>query len=114
MSDEDSSNFQLKQVLVEVYGHAAELVMDPKQTPPFYYTVFYSHARVASIMNEHEAAIKDCNWSAFLRPDLPDPLYLRGNSYLAIGNNYKACKNWNQAIRLGHGPSAQMAGEYCN
>jgi len=110
----DRARVELKKVLTEVYGRAAELVMNPKETPLFYFDVFFTHAKVSSLLNEHEDAIKDCNWSAFLRPDLPEPFYVRGNSYLALGNTYKACKNWTQAMSLQHQPSIEMLAQYCN
>ena len=88
--------------------------MKPAESPPIYFNVFLAHARLYSDLGLNEDAIKDCNWTVFFRPDLPEPYFLRGNNYLAIGNNFKACKNWKESAFRNHEPSAAMVSQYCN
>ena len=110
----DRARKRVKQIITGIYGRAAELVMKPSESPPLYFDVFYMHARLYSELELYEDAIKDCNWSVFLRPDSADPYYLRGNNYLAMGNNFKACKNWKESAGMNHYPSQELVNQYCN
>lgn len=110
----DQARKRIKQILTQTYGHAAELVMKPKESPPIYFEIFYSRAKVLTIMGDHEEAIKDCNWSVFLKPDHDEAFLLRAQNYQAIGNNSKACKNWRESSRLGNTEASEMLTAYCN
>ena len=110
----DRARGRVKEIITEIYGRAAELVMKPSESPPIYFNVFLAHARLYSELGLNETAIKDCNWTVFLRPDLPEPYYLRANNYLAMGNDYKACKNWKESASRNHEASIAMVSQYCN
>lgn len=110
----DNARYRVKDILVQIYGQAAELVMNPAESPPIYFEVFFTRAKAYTQLGLHEDAIKDCNWSVFLRPDLAEPLYIRGTNYFALGNNSKACKNWKAAAGLNYTPAIEMMNLHCN
>lgn len=110
----DLARNRVKEIITEIYGRAAELVMKPTESPPIYFNVFLAHARLYSDLGLNEDAIKDCNWTVFLRPDLPEPYFLRGNNYLAMGDDFKACKNWKESALRNHEASVAMVLQYCN
>ena len=109
----DNARIRVKNILTEIYGRAAELVMRPGDSPPLYFDVFYAHARLYTILELSTDAIKDCNWSIFLRPEQSDPYHLRGINYLAVGNTYRACKNWKAAVNRNHTDAYDMLQKYC-
>ncbi len=110
----DNARIRVKDILVQIYGQAAELVMKPSESPPIYFDVFFTRAQAYTQLGLHEDAIKDCNWSVFLRPDLAEPLYIRGTNYFAIGKNSKACKNWKAAAGLNYAPAIEKMNLHCN
>jgi curved DNA-binding protein CbpA len=109
----DQARIRIKQILTQTYGHAAELVMDPKTSPEIYFEVFFSRAKILTHMEDYEEAIKDSNWCVFLRPDNGEAYYLRAQNYHGINNKIRACKNWNEASRLGYQPAREMIGQFC-
>jgi len=110
----DNARFKVKDILIQIYGQAAELVMNPAESPPIYFEVFFTRAKAYTRLGLHKDAIKDCNWSVFLRPDLAEPLYIRGTNYFALGNNYKACKNWKTAAGMDFTLAIEMMNLHCN
>jgi len=109
----DKSRIRVKKILTEIYGRAAELVMMPDESPQIYFDVFYARARLYTELGLSEDAIKDSNWSIFLRPKLSNPYFLRGTNYLAVGNNFRACKNLLEASKRGHESAGEMLLKYC-
>lgn len=110
----DQARRRVKDILTHVYGQAPEMIMKPDEAPPIYFQVYFTRARLNHILELHEDAIKDSNWSIFLRPDLSEPYHIRGVAYHALGNNFRACKNWFEASRLGHIEANQLRLQYCN
>ncbi len=109
----DNSRNRVKEILTDIYGRAAELVMMPDESPQIYFDVFYAHARLYTELGMSEGAIKDTNWSIFLRPNQSHPYYLRGTNYLAVGNNVRACKNLYEASKRGDKKAGEMLLKYC-
>jgi len=110
----DNARKRVKSILTQIYGQAPEMIMKPKEAPPIYFRVFFNSARVNHLLEFHDEAIKDANWSVFLNPKLAEPHYIRGYGYHQQGNNFRACKNWMEAANLGHVDGAQMLSRYCN
>lgn len=110
----DNARKRVKEIITNIYGRAAELVMVPEESPQIYFDVFFAHGKLYTELDLHEDAIKDLNWSVFLKPNLAEPFYLRGNNYLAIGNTYKACKNWRESAARQHISSQALLDQYCN
>lgn len=109
----DKARKRVKQILVQTYGHAPELVMTPEGTPTIYFDVFFSRAKTLTRLNDYEEAIKDCNWSVFLKPDNAEAYYLRGQNYHGLDKDSKACKNWNEAVNRNHVMAREMQLLYC-
>ena len=110
----DRSRQRVKSILTQIYGQAPEMIMKPQETPAIYFRIFFARARVNHQLELYEEAIKDANWSVFLRSDLPEPHYVRGYGYHQLGNTFRACKNWTAAAKLGHEQSSQMLTQFCN
>ena len=109
----DRARDRVKQILTQTYGHAAELVMDPETTPKIYSEVFFTRAKLLTLLGDHEEAIKDSNWSVFLLPTNAEAFYIRGQNYHGVRNETRACKNWKEARRLGHPSAGEMLDLYC-
>ncbi|NNF23128.1 MAG: tetratricopeptide repeat protein, partial [Saprospiraceae bacterium] len=109
----DQARIRVKQILNQTYGHAAELVMDPKTSPAIYFEVFFSRAKILTQLQAYEEAIKDSNWCVFLQPDNGEAFYIRAQNYHGINNSTRACKNWKEANRLGYQPAREMITKFC-
>jgi curved DNA-binding protein CbpA len=88
----------------QLYGKAFELLMDPLTTPDLYYKLFYNRAKANMEAKNFKTAVTDCNWASFLRPDEPEPYFMRAVSYNKINESKKACKDYKVALSKGYEP----------
>lgn len=91
----------------QLYGKAFELLMDPLTTPDLYYKLFYNRAKANMDAKNFKIAVTDCNWASFLRPDEPEPYFMRASSYYKINEPEKACKDYKVALSKGHEPGSR-------
>jgi tetratricopeptide (TPR) repeat protein len=64
--------------------------------------------------SRHAEAISDYTESLRLRADDGQTLYLRGNSYLALGKQQEACLDFNESAKLNYQPAFEKLKTSCN
>ncbi len=95
------------------YGEAYAILVDPGSLSDVHYLVFYNHALINSKMGKFEAALRDCSWATFLRPEYGDIHLLKGDCEFAIGQRQKACQSWQTAASLGMEAASGNMASHC-
>lgn len=102
-----------KKNLSSRYGDAFEVVMNPEDVPEIYYEIFMARARTNVALKNYEEALKDCNWTVYLRRSNPEPFALRAEVKAASGKLTEICTDIAEAMRLGANISS-LEGKYCH
>jgi tetratricopeptide (TPR) repeat protein len=102
-----------KSNLSRVYGNAFQIVMNPKDAPDIYYSIFKSRALANMQLGNFKDAVTDCNWAVFLRPQEGEAYYLRALANINIKNYPTACEDIARAKQFGSEPAGLLSRQYC-
>jgi len=102
-----------KDNLSSVYGDAFELVMDPRDAPDIYFSIFVARANTNMELKNYSEAEKDLNWAIFLRPQQAEPYKLRAIAKTRTRNFTHVCKDLIEAKKLGADGIDELQEKYC-
>nr|WP_255518007.1 tetratricopeptide repeat protein [Fulvivirga sp. M361] len=75
--------------------------------------MFYKRGKLNVSLEKYEEAIRDFNWATSIRPDYGESFYLRGWCRHKLGNNYRACQDLSQAVKLGYSKARKLSKDIC-
>ena len=102
-----------KENLSRVYGNAFQIVMNPRDAPDIYYSMFRGRALANMKVGNYPDAVTDCNWAIFLRPQDGEAYYLRALANISGKDFYAACDDAHKARQLGFKAARWVGNEYC-
>ncbi|HYG21010.1 MAG TPA: DnaJ domain-containing protein [Ohtaekwangia sp.] len=102
-----------KKTLSQVYGEAFMLVMNPADAPDIYFDIFHARAQANAKLHRYQAALQDCTWSTYLRPNKADPYVLRAMVHIKTEQFREACQDLNKAKKLGAVDLDKLTAKYC-
>lgn len=102
-----------KENLSRVYGNAFQIVMNPRDAPDIYYSMFRGRAVANMKLGHYPDAVTDCNWAIFLRPQDGEAYYLRAVANISAKDHAAACDDAFKARQLGFKDALWIAREYC-
>lgn len=102
-----------KENLSRVYGNAFQVVMNPKDAPDIYYSIFRARALTNMKLGNFTDAVTDCNWAIFLRPLDGEGYYLRAIANISAKDYPAVCDDVTKAKQLGSEQAGVLAKRYC-
>lgn len=102
-----------KENLSRVYGNAFQVVMNPKDAPDIYYSIFRARALTNMKLGNFTDAVTDCNWAIFLRPLDGEGYYLRAIANISAKDYPAICDDVTKAKQLGSEQAGVLAKRYC-
>lgn len=102
-----------KDNLTRVYGSAFQIVMNPRDVPDIYYSIFKGRALANMKVGNYKEAVTDCNWTIFLRPDNGEGYYLRSIANINMKDFNAVCDDSRRARQLGYAQAAEISRRYC-
>ncbi len=102
-----------KDNLSHVYGSAFQIVMNPKDAPDIYYSIFKARALANLKLENHKDAITDCNWAIFLRAQDGEAYYLRAIANIHLKNYPAVCDDIIKAKQFGSEHAGLISKSYC-
>lgn len=102
-----------KENLSRVYGAAFQIVMNPRDVPDIYYSIFKGRALANMEVGDYEEAVTDCNWAVYLRPQNPEGYYLRAVTYVSKRDFSAVCADIHKARELGSEKAGAIEKQYC-
>ena len=102
-----------KENLSRVYGNAFQIVMNPRDAPDIYFSMFRGRAIANMKVGNFHDAVTDCNWAIFLRSQDGEAYYLRALANISAKDHVAACDDAYKARRLGFKDALWVAKEYC-
>lgn len=103
-----------KKNMIDIYGEAYELVMNPWDVPEIYFIIFERRATINIELKNYPDAITDCNWAIYLRPTKGKPYHLRALAKVKNNDFGGVCNDWKKAIQLGFGGGKKLQQKYCH
>lgn len=103
-----------KENLTRVYGSAFQIVMNPKDVPDVYYSIFRGRALANMKMGNYDDAVTDCNWAIFLRPQEGEGYYLRAVANINVEDYPAVCDDILKARQFGSEQAQTMSTRYCS
>ncbi len=105
-SDEAMENFQLAHRLAvkrykRFYGEAYPILIKEEYLPKSHYQLYNGLADMYLRMDDPEMAIKAAEWNKYVWPDSIPAYKTTAESYLALGDQTKACLEYQNAIERG-------------
>ena len=102
-----------KENLSRVYGNAFQIVMNPRDAPDIYFSMFRGRAMANMKVGNYRDAVTDCNWAIFLRPQDGEAYYLRALANISAKDHIAVCDDAYKARQLGFKDALWVAKEYC-
>jgi curved DNA-binding protein CbpA len=102
-----------KENLSRVYGNAFQIVMNPRDVPDIYHSIFRGRALANIKLGFYAEAVTDCNWAVVLRPENGEGYYLRAVANINVRDFNAVCEDANKATQLGSREADLVADRYC-
>ncbi len=102
-----------KENLSRVYGRAFQIVMNPRDVPDIYYSIFKGRALANMKVGNYSEAVTDCNWTIFLRPENGEGYYLRAIANVNTHDYSAVCSDSGKARELGYTQAEAINKRYC-
>ena len=96
-----------------MYGDAFQIVMNPRDAPEIYYSIFKGRALANMKVGHLTDAVTDCNWAVYLRPQNPEGYYLRALANVSARNYRAVCEDIRKARELGSEQAGLIGDRYC-
>lgn len=103
-----------KKNMIDIYGEAYELVMNPWDVPEIYFSIFEQRALVNIELKNYSEAITDCNWAIYLRPSKGKSYHLRALAKVKNNDFVGVCSDWTKAKQLGFDGGKKLRQKYCH
>jgi tetratricopeptide (TPR) repeat protein len=99
--------------LIEIYGEAFEIVMNPADVADVYVEIFKAKAVAEMSLKNYKDALKDLNWVIYLRPNQAEPYKLRAETKVKIKSRFLLCEDLAMAKKLGAPGAEALQRKYC-
>lgn len=102
-----------KENLSRVYGSAFQIVMNPRDIPDIYYSIFRGRALTNIKLGNYVDAVTDCNWAILLRPQEGEAYYLRALANINAQDYPAVCEDIIKARQYGAEQAGSLDNRYC-
>jgi DnaJ-domain-containing protein 1 len=99
--------------LIDIYGEAFTVVMDPKDVQDIYVDIFIARSTVNIALKQYKEAVKDLDWAVYLRPLRSDSYKLRALAEVKTRAFGRVCKDLAEAKKLGEIGISELQNKYC-